>query len=247
MRIAQLQIAVIFHLDNQIVLTIGNSLKKMQEIFKGNVQVLNNLPDFAPPDAPRIIYNCPNFLINISLMRFDIVINIPMHISSSIEKAFEYMDSFIYKINEMLIEKNVSYEWAGFVGTLEYLKSRNNQNSLGFLGPVFDKLITINRNNQNLASFNLQYGFLDEPFYINYNINGYEKININIPNLMSLPSGASTVNPEIVESGIAITLDINNKPQKNKMQFKDDFKSISLKVKSKIGPVLQDTQLQEFV
>jgi hypothetical protein len=248
MRIAQVQVAVIFTLDNDIVLTIGSSLKNIQERYKGNIQILNNIPEFSPPNAPRVVFSCPGFIINVSLLRFDIMITPPQHISSDAGKVFNYIQSFISNINEILIKKNVKYEWTGFVFTIENPKSGNvKQSSLEYFGPIFDKLINIKRNEKKLASFSFQYGFVETSFFVNYSINGYEKLNIAFPNVIQTPQSLSSMTPEIIESGIAVTLDINNRPQQLKKSFMVDFTSILDQSMSYYKTLLEDTGLKEFV
>jgi hypothetical protein len=249
MRIAQVQVAVIFGLDNEIVLTVGNSLKKIQEQYRGNIQILNNIPQYTPPNAPRVIFNSSTFVLNVALMRFDIMITPPQHISSDAGKVFDYIKPLIFNINNLLIEKNVKYEWTGFVFTTEFPKSSQApKDSLEYFGPIFDKLVNINRQSKKMASFTLQYGFSEDMFFVNYGINGYEKLNVDFSKIIQEPSGfSSAIIPEIMESGISVTLDINNQPLKSKASFKDDFQSVLSRMTSLYETILEDTGLKEFV
>jgi hypothetical protein len=248
MKIVQAQVAIIFALDNDIVLTVGSCLKNIQQRYKGHIQILNNIPELSPPNAPRMVFSAPGFIINVSLLRFDIMINPPQHISSDAGKVFDYIQSLVLTINELLIEKNVKYEWAGFVLTIEIpMNGKTKQSSLEYFGPIFDKLINIKRNEKKLASFSLQYGFVETDFFLNYSINGYEKLNINFPNIIQNPQSLSSITPEIIESGIVITLDINNKPQQSKKTFKDDFISTLSQSMSYYKTILEDTRLKEFI
>ncbi|MDR0506689.1 MAG: hypothetical protein LBH32_07720 [Dysgonamonadaceae bacterium] len=248
MRIAQAQVAVIFSQDNDIILTLGSSLKKMQEQYQGNVQVLNNIPEFVPPDVPRMVFNCANFVVNVALMRIDIMINPPHHICSDATKVFEYLDSLISSLNDLLIKRNVQYEWTGLVLTFEFPKDeKRNIRSLEYFGPIFDKLINIKRHNKRMASFSFQYGFDESPFFVNYSINGYEKFNVTFPNIFHTAQTLPAVAQEITEAGIAITLDVNNRLQEQKVTFKEDFTSISSKVMSLYKTLLNDTGLRDFV
>jgi hypothetical protein len=248
MKISQVQIAIIFTLDKDVVFTVADSLKRLQRQYNGNIQMLNNIPDATPPNAPRIIFNCPNFVLNISLMRFDIFINPPEHICAESEKVFTYLKSLVKSINDSFVVNTVKYEWSGLVLTIEVPKStQKNTRAIQFFDPIFDKLINIKRDGRDLASFSLQFGVLDDPYFINYSIAGYEKLNIPIQNLIQAQPGVKTINPEIVESGITVTLDINNQPEKNKKTFNDDITSILLKASEKFGSVSEDTGLKDFI
>jgi hypothetical protein len=244
MKINQAQVGIIFMPDKEIVFTIGGSLKKLQEKYKGNVQLLNNIPEFASPDTPRIIYGSSNFLINVSLMRLDIVINLPIHIASSYDKVLVYVNSIIYDIATIVVDDNVKYDWTGLILTIEYPKSgEKNKSSLTYSAPVFDRIVKIDRNEKQLASFGLQYGFLEDSYYINYNIGGYEKINIQMPSLPISIQQLSNPNTEIIESGISITIDINNRPHTTKKKYFEDFTDIAKMAEKKLKSVIADTNL----
>jgi hypothetical protein len=248
MRISQAQIAIIFTHDKDIVFTIADSLKKLQARYKGNIQMLNNIPDFTPPNAPRIVFTCPNFALNVALMRFDIFINPPEHICSDSENVLAYLQSLISSIDELLIVNRVKYEWSGLVLTVEIPKStKSNIRAIQFLNPVFDQLTNIKRNGKELASFSFQYGILEDSYFVNYTINGYEKLDIPVQNLIQIPPDLKAINPEISESGIAITLDINNQPLKVKKSFNEDIAAIFSKSAEKLPAVFRDTGLEGLI
>jgi hypothetical protein len=70
---------------------------------------------------------------------------------------------------------------------------------------------------------------------------------VTFPNIFHTAQTLPAVAQEITEAGIAITLDVNNRLQEQKVTFKEDFTSISSKVMSLYKTLLNDTGLRDFV
>jgi hypothetical protein len=224
MKYVQIQAAINFQLENDILLSVGNNIKKMQKDIKVNVQILNS-PKAAPPEAPRIVIFSPNAIINICLNRYDIIINIPNHIDKLLTSVLDYAKNVISEFIPYLTHENFKYTWTGIVVNSEAAFPQKNSKSIELLTPYFDKLININRNDRKLSSFQLQYGFEENEFYKNFNISGYDKFNFEIPGnlIANEPIRIDLQNTDILESGIQIIIDINNKTMKNNAGIEKDF------------------------
>lgn len=227
MAIVQIQIVINFQTDPEIVLTVGNSIKNLQKYSNAKIQILN-VPKSAPAEAPRMIVFSQNAIINICLNRYDIIIKPPKHINSEIISSFDFVQSVISELLEYLVYNDFQYQWSGIVLTIEYALSNGEKKSIEVVTPFYDKLININRNNNKLASFQLQFGFEENGYYKNYTLSGYDKINFELPMNLNLekqiPIDKNKL--KIIESGVQIIIDINNKvlPQENVV--KSDYLNI---------------------
>jgi hypothetical protein len=246
--ITDIQIVVMFKIDQSIVFTLGDSIKKFQAETNAQVQMLNT-PSGARPEAPRVIIATDAYIINISLNRFDIILKVPTHINRYSEKVLTFCFQSMETIFDILIRDKIEYMWGGVIFTIHYPFDKKQVRALKLLEPVFDKLLKIERKGRSLATFNLQYGYQDQDYYINYTINGYEVAMIKIP---IRKEGKDAVDVGITadmidEAGIEIRLDINNKPVKEKTNCIDDFSMLLNKVEKTLKIILEETGLEEVI
>jgi hypothetical protein len=213
MKIFRIQIATILKLDKRIVLTCGEKLKKLEKDINGKLQLIN-IPDFAPPDAPRAMIKNVDTLINLSLNRLDIIITPPHHILSDIKSSLNYVKNRSESILSTLNVDELGYEWSGCIAICEYPKPEGETGAKS-VTPVFDSLIKIDRNKCELSSFQLNFGFIEESISRNFRIAGYEKKQIKLTNIKEAQSFLINLS-EIPsqEVGIQITIDLNNKINK---------------------------------
>ncbi len=247
-KIKNVQVAILFEIDESIIFTLGDSIKKLQKNVKAQVQILNT-PSGARPEAPRVIIFTPDYVINISLNRIDIVFNIPSHI----EDKFDNVIAFCYKsfenIYEKIIEGYINYKWAGVIFDVNYSSNLKKIRSIELMTPVFDHLLNLKRKERKLASFNLQYGYEENAHFINYNISGYESITLKLPapNVKGEMIEIGVTEDDIDETGILIKVDINNQPLLEKSDIITDFSKILDLMRSSLENILHETNLREIV
>jgi hypothetical protein len=224
MKIVQIHAAINFKIEPDILLSVGNNIKKLQKEVKVNVQILN-VPKASPPETPRIVIFSPNAIINICLSRYDIIVKIPKQIEDNIDSSLDYAKNVITKFIPFLIHENFQYLWTGIVINSEKAFDIKNSKSIELMTPFYDKLINIDRNNMKLSSFQLQFGFEENNLYKNYTISGYDKINIAIPGNI-IGESSITIDlqkAKISESGLQVIVDVNNRTNINVLGIDQDF------------------------
>ncbi len=244
-KIEKIQIVAEFELDEDLVLTAGSEAKRVQEKYGGKVQVLN-VPQAAPPEAPRIIVRTENFLLNIGLVRYDIVINVPTHISLHPSKSLSFAYNIVEDIADFLDHLKNGYQWTGVITNVQFPSKETYIPSIKLAEPVFDKLVNISRKQRDLSTFQLQYGFQEGRFYRTFTISGYESLQFKIPPGVKPGSHIrlEKENADISESGLLIVVDVNNKPAPDKGGFVADFSTIMEEISSTVEQLPNTTNLR---
>lgn len=228
MIVTKIQIVTAFQVEPQILLSCGQNLQNIQKLLSGNLMTLNVSED-APPDAPRALINSKDTLINIGLDRFEILIKPPLHISGKYETCLEFAHSRMESILNILFHKlSIKYKWAGCVMHIHYPVDKSIKRAIQIVTPVYDKLVNFPREEKELASFDLRFGFNDNNFFKTYSITGYEKrdIKLEVPAELSSVLYIETNEFPVIESGIQFSVDINNKIRRENKSPIDDLLEI---------------------
>ena len=247
MRIEKILIATVFKIDKDIILSWGRNLKKLQEHLKGKLIQLN-IPELTPPEAPRVMIKSESSIINISLNRLELITKPPNHIYNDIIQSLKFSLNQNDIIFEIIKDVLNDYQWTGVVCHLNYPnKKTKNANEAAEL--VYDKITTINRKNLNLSSFQLGFGFNENEFFKNYNIQGYENRKINIPFDMAKNKTVSfdTNTFPIDECGVQFILDYNNKPKPSKFNPQEDILTIISEIKNDFKKLPEQFNLKEVL
>jgi hypothetical protein len=243
MYVISTQVAIIFDLDNQIVLSLGEKLKQAQKSYNANIQFLN-VPTGAPPEAPRLLFLTPTFNLNIGLNRIDIFISIPDHIKSNIDLCLNYCFNTTIGLSRMLFNNVIRYNWCGIITTINFPDKNKLQPSLKVIEKLLPYIIKIDPKDRELASLNFQIGFKEPPYFKNITLNGYDQFQIQFPMNQKEVSHQMEMNDEMItESGISILVDINNIPQYPKGSFEKDFQNIIEKNKISSQSILEDLNI----
>ena len=224
MRINQIQFVNNFKLEEDLLLSHGPILQKMKNSLNGKLIILN-VPKSAPPPAPRALIQLKNCIINVALDKIDITIKPPPHVVHDYRSSGNFAHSIIESIISIFYEAQLQYEWSGIIATIEYPIGPQTLTAVKAVTRIYDKLINVPRHNLDLVSFQLQFGFSENNFYKNYSIGGYESRNVDLKDYALSPERRTVViNLEefpIVESGLQISLDINNRPTPKKTLLED--------------------------
>ena len=225
MRIPNLKIVTVFEIDPSIVLSCGPHLKILSKKLGGQLITIN-APEHSPPILPRIVLKLEDTVLNVALDRFDITITPPSHVSEDIGKASKFANQRASTILSELLPAISSFLWTGIVFEFEFLEEPLvSKSAIEAVTPIFDHLVSIDRKNKDMGSFELKFGLRDDVHYINYSISGFESREFKF--LPPKTSGYVRFEPSdhpIIECGIKITVDVNNKPSGT---TGDPFKDIS--------------------
>jgi hypothetical protein len=239
MTVENVQVAIIFDLDNQIVFTLGERLKQAQKDYNANLQLLN-VPAGALPEAPRLLFLTPTFNLYIGLNRMDVFISIPDHIKSNIDVCLDYCYNITIGLAEILLRDTIKYNWCGVITTLNYPDKDKIRPSLKVVEKLLPYITKIDTKGRKLATLNLQIGFKEPPFFKNITFSGYDQFQIQFP---TKPQQIRMEDTDVIESGVSILVDINNIPQEQKGTFEGDFSSIVEKSKDSSKSILGELNL----
>lgn len=233
MRADQLRLVIEFDLHEDIVLELGSSLQLLRKERNANIQLLN-VPSGAPPNAPRAVVNTENFLLYIGLTRIEVALRIPDHIKNSMESTCDFTRQVVTDLLNFFPHDTLGYKWMGIVTTLEYPTEVPVGRAADAVMPVFDRLINIKRKDTSLSSFQVQFGYQENSTYKTFTVSGYEKVDFPLnPMLVENKTVQLKITPELVsETGISITIDINNKPSETNISAMDDFDDIIIEIVS---------------
>jgi len=226
--IDQVHIASEFDPIDDIAISIGSALKTIISKYGGRLQLLN-VPAAAPPDAPRIIATTQNFVLNIAPVRYDVHITVPTQISTDFYKVMDFITNLFTKLGGDLAQLKLSYQWVGLVINLEYPGAAAGIPGIQLSEPVFDRLLSVSRGTRKLAAFQTQFGFEEGSLNKIFTVSAYDsmKIKIDPAKMQQKMLRVDRETADIVESGISVSLDVNNKPAKNRAGLVHDFHLIA--------------------
>jgi len=204
------------------------------------------LPRMHHPPLPRIILKLDDSVFKLAIDRISISINPPSHVKSNINKSSKFALRRTVSIVEKLLEFIPQYKWCGIITELEFpSKPESYKLAIEAITPVSDRLININRSDKELASFQLQYGIKENSFFTNYSISGYESRDIKlIPKNKKGFVSFDSHNFTVLECGIRIIMDINNKPGGATEDPIKDIENILNKTNELSGSLVTDLNLE---
>ena len=222
MNIAQIQFACEFAKDDSIILTLGHSIKELRQKRHASIRILNT-PKQLPPEIPRLLVTYNTLSLNVGLNRYDVFLFVPDHINKNLNASLTFVENTIKDLLPYIVFEDFSYKWIGLVANLEYPSPNKDTRALKVVEPIFDKLLNIARNARDLATFQIQFGFLESDYYKNYTVGGYDKTVVDLSSVQSQPV-STTISPNVSEAGISVAIDINNKPDLKKTDLTRDLK-----------------------
>jgi hypothetical protein len=247
MYVIHIQAAIIFDLDDQIVLSLGEKLQQAQRSYNATIQFLN-VPTGAPPEAPRLLFLTPTFNVNIGLNRIDVFISIPDHIKSNIDSCLNYCFNTTIDLSKALFGNVISYNWCGIITTINFPDKNKGQPSLKIVEKLLPYITKIDTKGRELASLNFQIGFKEPPYFKTITLAGYDHVQIQVPvSQHEMPQRLEMNKAMITESGISILVDINNIPQEPKGSFEEDFSNVIEKNKLSSKSILDEFNIGEVI
>jgi len=248
LRIAQFQIVVVFDVDESIVLSCGPHLKELKKNLGGRLLHIN-VPDGAPPPLPRAVLKSKDTILKLGLDRFDITSVPPSHITDDMAKAAHFARERSTSIISMLEPAMPDYKWSGIISVVEYPEEPVVSNSgLEIATPIFDRLLNVDRKERELGSFQLQFGFQEDHYFINYTLDTFEQRKIEVP--LSAQEGFIAIDVKdypLTACGAKLTIDINNKVKRSKESPVTDINMILEKQLEVFENVLSDLNLEGVI
>ena len=249
MRISQTNTVIEYDAADNLLLLFGGSLKEFQKKNNARVQLLN-VPQHIPPNAPRIIVSFRNAILNISLVRFEIISRIPDHITEDISATILFSKNIVENIISQLWIPELKYKWINLVATLEFYKNISDKTALELAKPFFDNLIKIDRNNRELGSFEIKFGFKEGNYFKNYRISCFEQRDIKID-----PTKFSDIQKvfdleeisAITNIGLKVIFDINNKSSELERTLNSDFEEILRELEKSLPKVVRELNLDRLL
>lgn len=249
MRIPQTNTVIEFEIVENLLLLIGGALKEFQRKNNARVQFLN-IPQNIPPDAPRIIVNSHNAIINISLTRIELISKLPNHITEDIKATLQFTKKNVDEILSQLWIPELKYSWLGLVVALEFPQNKSDNSALQLAKPIFDKLVNIDRKDRDLGSFEIRFGFKEGNYYKNYKIACFETRDIKID-----PTKLSTLQKvidleefsAITNAGLRVIFDINNKKSESINEVKPDFDLILAEAEHSILNITSELNMKDLI
>jgi hypothetical protein len=205
------------------LLTWGPKIREITQRFSGVLSTLN-APDGAPPDLPRAIVQFPDSLLQIAPARLHLALEPPSHVASSYDEALDFAFNRARPLFDSLMDPE-SYQWTGIVVVLAYPQNGSNaQTSVDASRPFFERLTTLSWDTELLATFELKAGLKQGSFFRNYVVSGYETRQVVIaPNSPDASIQVDIRDSALIELGVNITIDINNKPADEKLGIIPDL------------------------
>jgi hypothetical protein len=211
--IQRYEIVVAFDVEENIVLSCGPFLKKLQTDLGGRVFMIN-APDDAPPPLARVVLKLEDCILNVGLDRFYITAIPPSHVAQDAKKSSNYARQRIFSMISELMPAVSAYRWSGIIAELDFPEDPlRNKSALEAAVPVFDRVMKIDRRNRKLGSLEIRFGFRDDQYFVNYMVTTFERRSIKLPK----PPKRGVFAVELSEHpltacGIEILVDVNNKP-----------------------------------
>ncbi len=250
MKVNSLQIVSEFTIDDNILLSCGPKLQEIESLLEGKI-VKITIPESVPPEVSRVLVQGKDTIVGLSYNRLDITIQPPSHVVDHFDKCLDFAYSRIEQIYSILKNEINSYIWSGVVATISYPVEPTVESTKA-IKPVFDKILTLDRKNREMTALNLQFGFRDSGYNLIYIIIGYENRKINFPDPNKQPKATPAgvaINPKdhaLIESGIRIVFDVNNKNSENKKAL-DEIGKIMDFQKERFVTLTEDINLKGII
>jgi hypothetical protein len=244
MRIARVDIVVTFEKDEEIVLSAGAALKRICADNQGKI-IPVNAPAESPPEIPRALVRLPDdVVLNVGLNRFQVSAKPPSHVENGLEASLRFASNRGVEMLQQLLATTKPYGWAGVVAQVQYPDSRTPiVSATEAVTPLFDRLLRVGRRGRPLASFQVQYGLHDDWLIRTYSLSGYETRRLVVsaagtPRVSELP---------IEESGITLTLDVNNRNHVGQTDPAEDIRTLVSAMRDDAGRIPRELGLEEDV
>lgn len=234
--VKSLQIAITFERDKDIQYTLGAMLSKNSKegLFK-----ISDLPtpQDVPPNIPKVSVSSKEFVINISQERFDFFLTIPNHISNEPIKVLAYAKTVSKILNDSFLPL-VNYLWCGVV-----ISFNNPYKAIeSKMSTLFDRTLKIDRKGKEIASYQLNYGYKEDNYFINYAISEYQSYELK--KKVKLGEYINGKDGDLIGMGLNVKMDVNNKQSEPNSNFASDLNKIFELIIPQINKISKNNNLE---
>lgn len=236
-----------FTLDETVLLTTGREIQELNGLLESRLVPLN-VPEAAPPELPRLVLQTKSLVLNVCLNRFQFMLTPPDHVAGSYDETLEYVTKQVRPHLAVLFGSSVEYEWSGMVTTTKYPKDLDTTpTAIAAVRPVFEQLIDLDWNSDELASFNLKVGRTSGGYFKTFEISGYAIRHFDV---MATPGRRFVVDHsegEIAEVGLQMQVDVNNKPTASGGSATEDYDLVAAEHQMAFLGMPESLQLSEII
>lgn len=249
MRVAKFQIAVAFDVQPGLILSLGPTIKNLAERTQGQIHQLSVGDPNFPPDVPRIVVQTKQFLVNISLNRFDIHVIPPRQLQQNHSASALFAETAATDVLNQLMKCHIDYMWSGVVAHVKFPTATPLLSASAAVEPVFKRLVAFQPSSKPLSSFEMRFGYQDDDLFRSTRICGYSSRGLRTrPNTSpSQPITQPSNMREIVETGIQIFIDVNNKPSMERKGPLEDLKRLFEVCEKTIVSLPKELNLQDIL
>lgn len=236
MNVMSIQLVSSYQIDKEITLTCGQELKGLEKELKGKL-FLPSVPDSAPPEAPRAILKTNDSILAIGWNRIELNVTPPSHIASNFDGCLGFLQARMSQIFPRLLSTINGYQWSGVIVNLNY-PSKGFSSHAEAAAPLFDEIIKVDRKGRPLTAFQLQFGYEERNLNHLFIVSGYEARDLKLPQLQQNQTICVDLEKiPVVETGIKVGIDINNKRAQGKTDWQVDVNNIISAQKEVFGNI----------
>jgi hypothetical protein len=230
LRFNSIRLVVDLHPSSELPLTLESVTSQLATAVDGK-RNLSGVPSEAPPEIPRLIVSSKQLQVQIGLSRVESVLFVPDHVATTSSSAFAYMRQMITGPLAPLYVKLYPYKWAGVVLELDQAVV-GAKSMVDAIRASVSKLTNINHRIEDLAAFNLQYGFKEGDYFKHIKVQGYETRIVKKRIQAGQPLRIQQSEGTLMEAGIQLLVDVNNKPKQIRYSTLEDINSLVDEVES---------------
>lgn len=212
LRIDKVDVVGAFQADKSAPLKLGVALARLAEANQGQIVPLT-VPAAAPPNLPRFMVGMERIVLQVALDRVQLSLDPPDHIKGTPEEVFVYARAEVKRVLLPLLGEDwMQQPWAGVVLNVAFpVEDATQDEAAATAAMAMTRFAWVG---EGLKSFQMQVGRLVNGFNRTFTITGYE---LRTAEFEWQPGGAPVEignhNSVLDESGIGVTVDINNRGQ----------------------------------
>jgi hypothetical protein len=212
-----------FPANPNAVLEYGRFISMLPKQAGGRVVNLS-VPQEAPLEIPRLSVASETMEILLGLDRLAVVVKTTNQ-STQLD-PLQQLDSLVGVFEAFQNEHGVKFQFSGLIGNVHVEQSRTQEMS-EIQAELFRVFTKTDATKRRVVNFSWQVGQLNESgtLFINVGVKTYQTRNVSV-NKEMLKQGHNIINLDafpIDEQGLEVTIDINNRPKKDRGLLRDEL------------------------
>lgn len=251
MQVSNIRVVVLYQEDRNVLLASGTQLLEISRKIGGELTSLN-VQDIAPPEAPRVMIRSPDLMLQVGYSRLELHAKPPAHIKQNYRESATYTQGLSKLLSDLFSEGNLKYSWAGIVATFNRpeFQDADPVPVENVVKRLCARISKIDCDSRNIRSFQTQFGYITNGYNVNTVIRSYEKRRAEViaqlssdkPIFIDLGNLEDT---KVIETGVTIVVDVNNRPLKDKRSFIADLETLFREHAAAYAAALEDFGIKE--